>query len=130
REGVVVHDVGQAGFEEQAEEGAGEQQDDERVKRDLTQQERPMVREDRPQPRPGYLGSPEPVVEPSAGAVEELLSSGHPSSQKAGPIGSWKSLVAIRKPSASVPIGSCGNGPGAGPKRICAPLVPPNGDSC
>ena len=42
----VVDHVGHAGLEEQGEEDAGQDQDDERVQRDLAQQERPVVRED------------------------------------------------------------------------------------
>jgi hypothetical protein len=99
---AVVDHVGHARLEEQGEESAGEQQDDERVEGDLAQQERPVVREDLPEPFAEDLCAMEPVVEPATGRGEGLLRGGllvlraHPSSQKLGPTGSAKSPSATR----------------------------------
>jgi hypothetical protein len=59
----VVDDLGHARVEEQRQEDAGQDQDDERIQRDLAEQERPVVREDLPQQCPDALGGVQPVVE-------------------------------------------------------------------
>src|SRR6202030_839661 len=93
------------------------------------EQERPVVGEDLSQEYPDPARGVQPVVEEPAGAAEDLAScSAHPISQKAGPTGSWKSLVAIRYPFESTPIGSCGSGRGAGPNSTVAPAVASNVD--
>ena len=98
----VVDDLGHARVEEQRQEDAGQDQDDERVERDLAEQERPVVGEDLAQQRPEALGGVEPVVEFGALLRQWLrygqsrVVSAHPRSQKLGPTGSWKSLWATR----------------------------------
>jgi len=88
---AVVDDLTHARLEEQGQEGAGQQQDDERVEGDLTEQERPVIGVELAQERGRHPRRPQPVIEEPAGALERLfgLALGHPRSQKLGPTGSW-----------------------------------------
>jgi hypothetical protein len=68
RVGAVIDHVGHARLEEEGEEGAGEQQDDERVQRDLAEQEAPVIGEDLPQEPADGRCRAQAVVEEPAGA--------------------------------------------------------------
>src|SRR5829696_9748834 len=65
--GAVVLDLRHRGHEPDREEDAGEQADDEGVERDLTQQERPVVREDLAEERPEQASDADPLVGPLHG---------------------------------------------------------------
>src|SRR5829696_5299577 len=65
--GALILDLGHRRHEPDGEEDAGEQQDDERVERDLTQQERPVVREDLAEERPEQASDADPLVGPLDG---------------------------------------------------------------
>ena len=65
RVGAVVDDLLHRRVEEQRQERAGQQQDDERVQRDLAEQERPVVREDLVEQPPQRGGHLQPLVDPS-----------------------------------------------------------------
>ena len=68
--GAVVADLGHRGVEEERQEGAGQQQDDERVERDLAHHERPVVGEDLVQLLAHAAGHAEPVLGPAAGLAD------------------------------------------------------------
>ena len=121
---AVVDHVGRRRDEEERQEGPGQQQDDERPQRDLAEHERPVVGKHLPHEHAEPARPVEPVVEPPAGAAQglgnlEVLA--HPRSQKLGPTGWVKSLLATRYPYESTVIGSCGSGRAAGPKITSAP---------
>ncbi|GAA5770437.1 hypothetical protein Aros01_06964 [Streptosporangium roseum] len=109
--GAVVDDVSHGGLEEEGQERAGQQQDDERVQRDLAQQERPVVGEDLPQVALEEVSRADAVVDEAACAryglrnvsgahawppFSRTSASASPRSQKLGPGGTAKSAVATR----------------------------------
>jgi hypothetical protein len=98
---AVVQDLVRRRHEEQRKERPGQQQDDERPQRDLAQHERPVVREHLPHEHAQAACRVEPVVKPPGGSAKglrdvEVIAGAHPRSQKLGPTGSWKSLLATR----------------------------------
>ncbi len=70
RVGAVVDDLLHGGVEEEGQVRTRQQQDDERVERDLAQQERPVVGEDLVQRAPERAGDDEPVVDLERGLAE------------------------------------------------------------
>ena len=67
----VDHDVG-ARPEEERQEGAGQQQDDERVQRDLAEHERPVVGKDLVHAPLEVAGEPEPAVDLAESLLQNL----------------------------------------------------------
>src|SRR5690606_26123147 len=132
---VVDGGVG-AGVEEERQVDAGQDQDDERVERQLADHERPVVGEDLVEGRPAQLGGAETVVDPAGEAVGQqplgpapaLPRHHRPRSQKPGPTGLEKSPVATMKPSSSTPSGSWGSARAAGPNTGLAPSSTSNVD--
>ena len=112
---AVVGHLGHRRHEEERQERPGQQQDDEGIQRDLAEQERPVVGVHLAQQVGADPARPaEPVIQPPGGARQRLwhvgvgvavngwpahclpLSLAHPRSQKLGPTGSVKSLLATR----------------------------------
>src|SRR6185436_18094225 len=97
---AVVDDLSLAGPEPQRQKGAGEQQDDEAVERDLAEHERPVVGEHLARTAANELGRAKAFVDLVGDVAGSLFQRWHgvyfPRSQKLGPTGSWKSCAATR----------------------------------
>src|SRR5581483_92133 len=97
-------------------------EDDERVHRDLAEQERPVVGEDVAERLPDQRRRPAAGIEEADGLPDHRRCTPH----QAGPTGPENPPPARRTPSASTESGSCGSGRPAGPNSTVPPVAGSN----